>query len=181
MRGFRVLTVCTILFALGAGCTTGQAPSPVLQAMDAEMQRSMQKLKTQPVPPYFLSYEIIDTHALYVTGAFGKLTGSNESRRRQLDIDLRVGDYAMDNTREIRGGLSLGSLANFSSATVPIDNDPDAIRAVLWYHTDERYKHALEQLTRVKTNVEVKVAQEDQSSDFSREVAQQYIGPVTDI
>jgi predicted Zn-dependent protease len=170
-----------MLFALGAVCAASQAPSPVLQAMDAEMQRSMQKLKTQPVPPYFLSYEIIDTHDFHVTGAFGKLTGSNESRRRQLDIDLRVGDYAMDNTREIRGGFPFGSLANYSSATVPIDNDPDAIRAVLWYHTDERYKHAMEQLTRVKTNVEVKVAQEDQSNDFSREEAQQYSEPVTDI
>jgi TldD protein len=180
MRGFRVLTICVLLFALGAGCAAGQAPSPVLQAMSAELERSMQKLKTQPVPPYFLSYEIIDTHGFNVTGAFGKLTGSHENRRRQLDIDLRVGDYTMDNTREIRGSM-LGSFARLSSATVPIDNDPDAIREVLWYHTDERYKRALEQLTRIKTNVQVKVAQEDQSNDFSREEAQQYSEPVTDI
>jgi predicted Zn-dependent protease len=181
MRGFRVLTVCAMLFALGAGCAAGQAPSPVLQAMSAELDRSMQKLKTQPVPPYFLSYEIIETHDFHVTGAFGKLTASHENRRRQLDIDLRVGDYTMDNTREVRGGMSFGSLARLSSATVPIDNDPDAIRQVLWYHTDDRYKRALEQLTRIKTNVQVKVAQEDQSNDFSREEAQQYTEPVTDI
>jgi len=30
--------------------------------MQTELDRSMQKLKTQPVPPYFLSYEIVDTH-----------------------------------------------------------------------------------------------------------------------
>ncbi|MGD0681275.1 MAG: metallopeptidase TldD-related protein [Terracidiphilus sp.] len=181
MRGFRVLTICTMLFALGAGSAAGQSPSPVLQAMSAELDRSMQKLKTQPVPPYFLSYEIIDTHGFNITGAFGKLTGSHENHNRQLDIDLRVGDYTMDNTREIRGGVQFGSLARLSRATVPIDNDPDAIRQVLWYHTDEYYKRALEQLTRIKTNVQVKVAQEDQSNDFSREEAQQYSEPVTDI
>jgi predicted Zn-dependent protease len=170
-----------VFLALGAGRAAGQTPSPVLQAMQAELERSMQKLKTQAVPPYFLSYEIIETHNFYVTGAFGKLTGSSESRRRQLDIDLRVGDYAMDDTREIRGGMPVNPYANYSNITVPVDNDPDALRAVLWYHTDERYKRALEQFTRVKTNVEVKVAQEDQSNDFSREQPQQYSEPPIDI
>ena len=84
-----------------------------------------------------------------------------------LDIDLRVGDYAMDNTHEIRGGLPSNLLANVSTAAVPVDNDPDAIRAILWYQTDQRYKRALEQFTRVKTNAEVKVAQEDQSDDLA--------------
>jgi predicted Zn-dependent protease len=181
MRAFRFLTVCAAFLALGAGYAAAQAVSPVLQAMDAELGRSMEKLKTQPVPPYFLSYEIIDTHDFNITGAFGKLTGSHENRRRQLNIDLRVGDYAMDNTREIRGGMSFGSFGNYSSVQVPIDNDPDAIRGILWYHTDERYKRALEQLTRVKTNVQVKVAQEDQSNDFSREEAQQYSEPAVDV
>ncbi|MGA3026128.1 MAG: metallopeptidase TldD-related protein [Bryobacteraceae bacterium] len=181
MRGYRSVTVCAVFLALGAGRAAGQTPSPVLQAMQAELERSMQKLKTQAVPPYFLSYEIIETHNFYVTGAFGKLTGSSESRRRQLDIDLRVGDYAMDDTREIRGGMPVNPYANYSNITVPVDNDPDALRAVLWYHTDERYKRALEQFTRVKTNVEVKVAQEDQSNDFSREQPQQYSEPPIDI
>ena len=54
----------TLLLVLGAGCcAAGQAASPVLQAMQTEMDRSIEKLKTQPVPPYFLSYEIVDTHA----------------------------------------------------------------------------------------------------------------------
>jgi predicted Zn-dependent protease len=133
------------------------------------------------VPPYFLSYEIVDLHQVDVTGAFGKLTGSHESRHRQLDIDLRVGDYTMDNTREIRGGMNFGFFGNFASMQVPIDNDPDAIRGILWHHTDERYKRAIEQFTKVKTNVQVKVAQEDQSNDFSREEPQQFSEPITDI
>ena len=178
---YRALILCGMLLSLGAGSATAQTPSPVLGAMHDELERSMQKLKTQPVPPYFLSYEITETHDFNVVGEFGKLTGSSEDRRRQLDIDLRVGDYSMDNTREIRGGQPANPYSNYSYIEVPIDNDPDAIRGVLWYHTDERYKRAQEQLTKVKTNVEVKVAQEDQSADFSHEEPQQYTESLVDI
>ena len=177
MRRYRFLT---LLLVLGAGlCAAAQSASPVLQAMQTELDRSMQKLKTQPVPPYFLSYEIVDTHTYAVTGAFGRLTRSGENHHRQLDIEMRVGDYAMDNTHEIRGGP--GSFTGFSSTMVPIDNDPDAIRAVLWYYTDERFKHAVEQLTRVKTNSQVEVAPEDKSDDFSHEQPQQFSEPQRDV
>ena len=180
-RAFRFVSLCALILLFGTGYAMGQAVSPVLQAMSAELTRSMEKFKTQPVPPYFLSYEILDTHGFDITGAFGKLTASQENHHRQLDIDLRVGDYAMDNTREIRGGFNFGSFGNFSSTSVPIDNDPDALRGILWYHTDERYKHAIENLTKVKTNVQVKVAQEDQSNDFSKEEPQQYTEPIVDV
>ncbi len=155
-----------------------QSSSPVLAAMKAELDRSQEKLKTQTIPPYFLSYEITETHSVNVSGAFGRITGSGENRNRQLYIDLRVGDHTLDNTREIRG--QFGGY-NYSSAAIPVDNDADAIRAVLWYHTDGRYKHALEQLTKVKTNVKVKVAQEDQSGDFSQEQAQHHTEAAVDI
>jgi len=178
---YRAVIICGMLLLLGTGNAVAQTSSPVLGAMHDELERSMQKLKTQPVPPYFLSYEITETHEFDVTGEFGKLTNSSEDRRRQLDIDLRVGDYTMDNTREIRGGQSANPFANYSYIEVPIDDDPDAIRGVLWYHTDERYKRAQEQLTKVKTNVQVKVAQEDQSADFSHEEPQQYTESLVDI
>ena len=102
------------------------------------------------------------------------LTYSNESRRRQLDIDLRVGDYAFDNTHQVRGGPSNFS-DRYSMIEIPIEDDPDAIRSVLWYHTDKKYKRAIEQLTTVKTNVQVKVEEEDQSDDFSKEPVERYV------
>ncbi len=169
-----------LLALLTAPAAAQPAASPVLQAMKAELDRSIEKLKTQPVPPYFLSYEIVETHSFDVSAEFGKIVDSDENRRRQLDIDLRVGGYDLDNTREIRGGLPQ-MFDRFQTAAVPIDNDPDAIRAVLWHQTDERYKRAVEQLTKVQTNVKVKVAQEDQSADFSREDPQRFSEPLADI
>jgi TldD protein len=180
MQRYRCQAIGVLYLLLAGACAAAQTESPVLEAMDTELQHSMEKLKTQPVPPYFLSYEIVETHDYHVTGAFGQLLTSNESRRRLLDIDMRVGDYVLDNTREIRGGLPMG-IWTFSNITVPIDNDPGPIRTVLWYQTDQRYKRALEQFTRVKTNVEVKVAQEDHSADFSHERSERHTEPQVDV
>ncbi len=42
------------------------------------------------------------SEGLTVGASFGALTGANENRQRLLDIDLRVGDYDLDNTRPVR-------------------------------------------------------------------------------
>jgi predicted Zn-dependent protease len=141
--------------------------SPVLQAMKDELAHSLAALHKQQTPPYFLSYEITETQSLAASGAFGVLTRSGQTNRRQLDLDLRVGDYSLDNTHPVRDSVDFGD--RYSNIEVPIENDPAAIRSVLWYHTDRKYKRAVEQLTKVKTNVQVKVEQEDRSADFSRE------------
>jgi TldD protein len=171
------LTICALLAAV-CPAVAQQTSSAVLDAMKTELARSQSTLKSQPVPPYYIGYEITETHNVTISGAFGRLESSTDNRRRQLNVDLRVGDYAMDNTRQVRGDFNF---PRFGSAAVPIDNDPDAIRAVLWHFTDQRYKQALEQFTKVRTNVQVKVAQEDSSADFSREEPQQYSEPAVDI
>ena len=140
----------------------------VLTAMKTELDRSMKILGEQPIPPYFLSYEITERKTISAGASFGALTGSGESHGRMLDIDLRVGDYALDNTRPLREQNSI-SFSNFNLSQVPVENDIDAIRALLWSETDKRYKQALEELTTVQTNVQVKVEAEDKAGDFSRE------------
>jgi len=152
------------------------APSPALQAMKAELVRSMGTLKSQPTPPYFISYEITDDETISVNGSFGKIAASEEGHRRQLDIDLRVGDYRLDNTHAIRGGMPdfSGMMNQFSMIAMPIEDDPLAIRNVIWYNTDQKYRTAVQQLTKVKTNVQVQAAPEDKSDDFAREPARKH-------
>jgi predicted Zn-dependent protease len=154
----------------------------VLAAAKDELARSMTKLADQPEPSYFLSYEITENHRVSVNGSFGMITGSNEDVTRLLDIDLRVGDYALDNTRPIRGGSrGMRFFDRFSSIRLPIEDDPQAIRGILWYHTDRKYKRAVEKLTKVQTNVQVKVEQEDKSADFSREEPAKYVGEIAEL
>jgi TldD protein len=146
------------------------APSPVLVAMQQELARSMETLKTRPLPAYFLSYEINELHSASVQGAFGTINSSGDRRSRMLGVDLRVGSSRFDNTHPIRGGMpSFDASDRFTMATVPIEDDAMAIRRVLWYQTDNRYKRAVEKYTRAKANVQVRVAAEDSSADFSPE------------
>lgn len=123
-----------------------------------------------------MSYEITETCSIIVNSSFGMLTQSEENRSRQLDIDLRVGDYALDNTHPIRGGLpGMDFLERFSQIEIPIGDAAAAIRSILWWHTDKTYKRALEQLTKVRTNVQARVGEEDKSADLSQEPFEKYL------
>ncbi len=156
-------------------------PSPVLASLKAELDRSLRTLKSQPVPPYFLSYEITDDQVVEVNASFGQITSSVRSHNRQLDIDLRVGDYRLDNTHLIATGFpEFNFFERMGFIQVPLEDNPEALRSIIWYNTDRKYKAAVEQFTKVKTAVQVAVSPEDKSDNFSREPAGTYLeGPYT--
>lgn len=147
--------------------------SVVLDALQAELKRSMRVLGEQPVPPYYLGYEVIQYDDVSADGSFGTLVASRRDRDRYLDVDLRVGSHALDNTRAIRDDN--GSVRRDYSR-LPVEDDVAAIRAEIWLETDEHYKNALERFTKVKADVNVKVEAEDTSADFSREKPVKHIG-----
>lgn len=149
--------------------------SPVLDVASQELKRTMETLAAQDDPPYFLAYEINETQWANVSSGFGKLLSSTSSQLRQLDIDLRVGDYELDSSRQSRGGMWRGGTAQ---AFLPIEDDDNALRKAIWFHTDVAYKQALESLTRIRTNVNIEVEREDQSNDFSREERVRHTEPL---
>ena len=157
------------LAVLSAVALPAAETPPVLIALGTELARSMEVLGELPEPPYFLSYEVTEQDAAAASASFGTLIYSYQRRNRFLDVDLRVGDYELDNTRPIR---SPQQRTRRTYTRIPIEDDVDAIRSVVWNQTDISYKQALQQLTKVRTDVEVKVDAEDQSADFSREEAQ---------
>ena len=177
----RLAAVTLLGLALTAGSLEAGA-DVILKAMKTELDRSMDVLGAQEVPPYFLSYEITGNRSASAAAAYGELTHSSEQRNRILDIDLRVGGYEFDNSRQVRGGPGSFFPANFSiPIRISVEDDADAIRAVLWAQTDRSYKRSLEQFTTVQTNVVVKVEAEDQSADFSREQPSRAIEAVRSI
>ena len=179
-RARRRLWTASCVAALALATSADEAPV-VLQAMQAELSRSMETLGSEEVPPYYLSYEVTEMHRVGASASFGAVTSSGESRWRGLDVDLRVGDHALDNTREIRGDRSFMPFFFASLASVPVEDRADAIRSVLWRETDRQYKSALEQFTNVLTNVQVKVEAEDQAHDFAHEAPRQAIEEVVPI
>jgi TldD protein len=151
-----------------------QSPSdPVLTAMQQELNRSLQNLKKTPTPPYFLSYQLTDNQSTQVSASFGALTASSDQTTRLLDLDLRVGDYALDNTHPLRDtGRTFDFSDRLERQKIPLENDPDALRVALWHETERKYRSAVQRLQQVKANVQVKVEAEDRSGDFSHEAAE---------
>ncbi len=156
-------------------------PSPVLSILKTELDRSLQTLKTQPIPPYFLSYDVTDDQVVSINASFGEITNSSRTHQRQLDVDLRVGDYHLDNTHLIATGFpEFNFLERLNFIQVPVEDNPEALRSIIWYNTDRKFKATVEQYTKVKTAVQVAVAPEDKSDDFSRAPAATYLeAPLT--
>ena len=179
----RIVALSLILWVFVMAPSAADPPvasSPVLSAMKGELTRSLTTLRKQSVPPYFLAYEITEARRVFTRASFGALTVSGDSVRRQLDIDLRVGDYTLDNTRTIRGNARYGRQRR-EFISVPIEDDGDALANVLWYQTDRIYKTAVENLTKVRSDVQVKVETEDRSADFSREQAERHADRILDL
>ena len=69
--------------------------------------------------PYFMGYEVNETATVDIEATQGALESSNRDKVRVLDVEVRVGDYALDNTHQIRGsgnGGGGGSSGNGADA-----------------------------------------------------------------
>jgi TldD protein len=154
-------------------------PDPVIAAMRTELDRSLQNLKKAPLPPYFLAYQLTDNRAINISAAFGTLLSSSDRTTRVLDLDLRVGDYKLDSSHPFRQDTFSEPLQEMiEPPAVPLDDDQLSLRTALWQSTEQHYKSAVERLQQVQANVQVKVAQEDQSDDFSPEKPHVYSEPI---
>jgi predicted Zn-dependent protease len=154
-----------------------KADEKLFNILKKELDRSMQILGKEEIPPYFISYNVTDNQSTQIKASLGLLRVSNQDDSRILDIDLRVGDYKFDNTHIIRGNP-----LNFSfgggTINLPTENDETALRNLIWFATDRKYKGATERLQKAQTNQAVKVAEEDSSADLSHEKSIQYSGDV---
>jgi TldD protein len=149
------------------------AASPIIQALRDELIRAMGPLQKQSDPAYFISYEVTDLSGVNVDANLGSLRSSSSNRARYLDIEVRIGDYGFDNTHQIRGGRGVSSEPAYSDPiAMPIEDNLDALKSVIWLETDRRYKAAVERWMQVKANRAVKVEEENASSDLSREPVQ---------
>lgn len=147
--------------------------SPLLATLQTELERSMKTLKAQDPPAYYLGYTITDTQRADVSGSNGALLNSAETRDRWLEVTVRAGSYDVDDTHKV------GERQQTSSGPgelVPLDDDPDVLRRIVWLETDDQYRAASEAYIKVKTGREVKVdSAENRAPDFSREQPHTYV------
>jgi predicted Zn-dependent protease len=151
----------------------------LLTFLQSELLRNAQVLQKEPAPAYFVSYTVHDERTTRIVASFGALQRSDDGRNRIASVQVRVGDYLVDNTHPIRGEFGQ-SPSGLIRTALPLTNDERPIRLALWRATDRAFKQASQALTRVKTNIASKVKEEDPSPDFSREDPQTYVGKPTE-
>jgi predicted Zn-dependent protease len=150
-------------------------PSPLIAAMQAELDRSFKTLSAQEPPAYFVGYTITDTKRAEVSGSNGALLSSSEARNRWLQVSVRTGSYTLDNTHKVgeqrmpSGGPGTG---------IPVDNDAEIVRRAIWLETDQQYRSAAEALIKIRSSKEVKAdTAEGRAPDFSHEQPHKSIEP----
>ena len=103
----RLLFAALLLAHWKSAGQPGSAPAEdaLIKVMAAELKYSLEHLVTEDgTRPYYLAYTITHTDSAAVAGSLGAVEQNDLRSRRLLDVDVRVGDYALDNTRQIRGG-----------------------------------------------------------------------------
>ena len=175
--GFAGLVVVAMasISHIAAAATANPASTPaspasvLIDTMESELHRAMGSLgntatdATQQPKPYFLSYAVSDSDSIRMTAQFGAITGSNQSRRRIADVQIRLGAPGEDNTH--------GDHRNSALTTIPLPltDDGEAISRSLWFATNRGYGKALDGYLKVKTEQQVRAKEEDASADFSSE------------
>jgi hypothetical protein len=143
----------------------------VMRAMQDELARSMSQLQLlQMDKPYFIAYRAQDVTVQEITATLGSLTSRTGSptHNRILEVELRVGDYDLDNTNFF-SERSFGGAAMFSGiGQGSLDNNYAQIRRELWLATDMRYKRALEDLSAKRAALKGRSGGE-KIPDFSKE------------
>ncbi|MBK9170299.1 MAG: peptidase U62 [Bryobacterales bacterium] len=152
------------LLAVTPGAVGDADPLPAILAAELERNFSVLKERADP-PPYFLSYALTDQRTASVQGTLGAILGANQRHSRFLDVSVRVGSPELDNYHRVRG-----EFPSFTGGSmVPVEDVSLALRRRLWIETDRTWRRAADRLIKIKTNTQVKVAEEDDSHDFSEE------------
>ena len=175
---FLTVAVGLALSGLGTARADGPTSGESLRAvLEGELDVSMNGLATEDgTRPYFLAYSVYDEHTAVVAATLGALAQDQRQHERNLNIELRVGDYALDNTHVLRQG-GVERARGSGNLPIALDDDPESIRHTLWLHTDRTFKRAVKRFEQIRTNLRVKVEEEDASGDFSREAPQLFDEP----
>ncbi len=168
---FLVILVCQLVCC----CNCAKAQDKLLNILQEEVYRESSILKSQEVPAYYIGYRVDDIKNYNVSAQFGALTNSYGNNSRLLTITIRVGTHQLDNSHPIRDVYdNSGSYNSYKTIELPIEENAEAIKNVVWKATNDTYQEAISRYSKVKANVSVKIEEEDRSPDFSQNISGRY-------
>ena len=146
---------------------------PLLEALLTELDRSKAQLRMDQVqPPYYIEYRVTDVDEFQAEAAFGALRENQRVRYRVLHVTVRIGDYKQD---------SYYNQGTGETNVLPLDDDPIALRHLIWLATDEAYKAAGEAYTEKQAALKQFSADSSPVDDFSREAVVTEVSPLVSL
>ena len=122
------------------------AAPPSTDALRAELDRSATALELPGEPaPYYIQYQLWQASRTYARAHLGGIVRSSREPSRSLEVSVRVGDPALDNTNF---GFPWEDDSITMTSLVDAPDAPWVDRQDAWRATDQAYKGALEGLAR---------------------------------
>jgi TldD protein len=148
---------------------------PVLDVLKAENDREIGQLrKAQPLPAYYLAYQLVDQRIVSLEAQGGALVNENDDTQRNLDTEVRVGNPQLDNTHQLSDDNNGLNSPLTRRGIVPMGADKQALANALWLDTDRRYHEAANAIAYVEQDQQTLKARSNEP-DFSPEAAETYI------
>ena len=114
-----------------------QTESPVINAIQKEVDRNKAQLKMEGMlPPFFISYSVLDRYDYNLSASLGSISSYFEVHQRRGVPTLLVGNYHRNN-------LKMPGRFSYPSSTSLIDNTT-GVPVTIWRDLDGAYKSAVE-------------------------------------
>ena len=155
------------------------ARQAVLAALISELERSQTSLHLRDhEKPYFLSFAVRGRTSAEVAAKYGAIFEDRDRHDRTLQVDVRVGSYAVDNTGTTELFDLDGSDSGYQAGReAPLDDNPAALRNALWLLTDETYKKSLAAYAKKQGKDVYRPDDPDRPPSFSHEEPAVDLGP----
>jgi predicted Zn-dependent protease len=167
----RIARLSLLLTAAACMASLHAQDDIVMKAMRDEMARSMKQLTIENLEkPYFIAYRVVDSEDAGVGASFGALNNSSSGRSRILHVEVRVGDYKLDNSHFFSFNTSQGTSTQVYNGMMmlPVEDDYKEVRRQIWLATDAVYKKAVEDISKKRAALQNRT-RTDESDDFSKE------------
>ena len=161
-----VLAILVCIIANEAYCQNDS----LMTILEKELEREFKALGKAPVPAYYMHYYVDDIEYAALSASFGSLIQSGTNRNRVLTTQVRVGDYAFDNThpQSFRESGFMPPHSGLGPSMLPIENDPLAMRVALWQAAQDEYKQALEAYKALRNGAPTRDSVSKKVPDFSK-------------
>jgi TldD protein len=152
--------------------------SPVIDILAEELQSNLGQLQRDDleVKAYFLGYDLTALEELWIVAEDGALVRDELDNGRTIDVDVRVGDRALDNSHSVDGDYGPGNGLG-SGLNVSMDDEALSLAQSLWLDTESQYHSAVSSYREVESSQQLRSADEHEHPDFSVEPKVTFMEP----